>query len=53
VSAITPEVLDKDIGGVGLGGKAIVTDIDTGIGDGKTIDIEGVEAICVLGKRLR
>jgi hypothetical protein len=53
VSAITPEVLDKDIGGVGFGGETIVTDIDAGVGDGETIDIEGVEAICVLGKRLR
>lgn len=48
---IAPQVLDKNIGGVGLGRKAVVAHIDTRIRHGKTIDVEGVETICVLRQR--
>lgn len=52
VRAVAPEVLDEDVGCIGLGGEAVVTDVDAGIGDGQAIDVEGVEAVCVFGEGL-
>lgn len=49
---ITPEVLHKDVGSVGLWREAIVTDINPSVGDRQAIDIERVEAVGVLGECL-
>lgn len=48
MSAVTPEILDEDVGSVGLGAKAVIANIDTGVGHSKTIDVERVETIRVL-----
>lgn len=48
---VAPQVLDKDVGGVGLGGEAVVADVDAGICDSQAIHVQRVEAIGVLGER--
>lgn len=52
MGAITPEILHKDIGSVGLWREAVVTDVDPSVSDSQSIDVERVEAIGVLGERL-
>lgn len=52
MSVVAPEVLNKDVGCVGLGGKAVVTDIDAGVGHSEAIHVQRVEAVRVLGQGL-
>jgi hypothetical protein len=52
VGAVTPEVFDEDVGCVGLGGEAVVADVDAGVCYGQAIDVEGVEAVGVFGEGL-
>ena len=48
VCTITPQILDIDIGGVGLRRETIVTNIDPGIQYGQSVYIQGVKAVSVL-----
>jgi len=48
VGAVTPQVLDEDVGGVGFGREAVVADVDAGVCYGEAVDVERVEAIRVL-----
>lgn len=50
MSAVAPQVLDEDVGGVGFGREAVVTDIHTGVGNSKAVNVEGIETVCVLGE---
>ncbi len=52
MAAVAPEVLDKDVGCVGLGREAVVAVVHASVCHGEAVDVEGVEAICVFGKRL-
>jgi hypothetical protein len=48
MSAIAPEVFNVDVGRVWLGREAVVADINTCVRNGKSVDIERIEAIGVL-----
>ena len=39
MSAVAVDVLDENVGCVGLGREAIVANVDPGVADGKTIDV--------------
>lgn len=52
MSAITPKILDVDVGRIWFGREAVVANVDTSVRDSQTIDVERVEAICVLGESL-
>lgn len=43
--------VDIDVGGIGLGREAVVTNVDPGALDSHVLDIQRVEEISVLGKR--
>lgn len=49
--AVAPQVVDVDVCRVGFGGEAVVADVDAGVCYGETVDVEGVEAVGVLGER--
>lgn len=50
--AITPQVLDVDVGCVWLGTEAVITNIDTSVCDSEAIHIERVESVSILGQGL-
>lgn len=50
VGTVAPKILDENVGSVGLGAEAVITDIDTGVGDCQPIHVERVESIGVFGK---
>lgn len=52
MSAVAPQILDVDVGRVGLWGEAVVADVDTRVGHSQAIHIETVESVGVLGKDL-
>lgn len=52
MGAIAPKILDVDVGCVRLGREAIIADVDTSICDSQAINVEGVEAVSVLGEGL-
>lgn len=52
VGVVAPEILHKDVGCVGLGREAIVSNLDSGVGDAESVNVEGVKAIGVLGQSL-
>ena len=51
VGAVAPQVLNEDIGRVGLGGEAVVANVDAGVCYGETVNVERVETVGVLGQR--
>ena len=53
MGVVAPEVLHEDVGRVGLGREAIISNIDPGVQDGQTIQVVRVESIRVLGLGLR
>lgn len=52
VGVVAPEVLHENVGGVGLGREAIVSNVDSGVGDAESVHVEGVKAVGVLGQSL-
>lgn len=48
MGVVAPQVLDEDVGGVWLGREAVVSNVDTSVQDGETIQVERVEPIGVL-----
>lgn len=53
VGIVAPQVLHENVGCVGLGREAVITDIDAGVGHTETVHVEGVKSIGVLGQSLR
>lgn len=53
VGVVAPQVLHENVGGVGLGGEAVIADIDAGVGHTETVHVEGVKSVGVLGQSLR
>lgn len=49
VGVIAPHILHEHVGGVWFGSKAVVANINPGVGDAEAIHIERIEAIGVLG----
>jgi hypothetical protein len=47
MSTIAPKILNVDVGCVWLGRETIVTDIDTGVCDSQSVNVQRVEAIGV------
>lgn len=52
VGAVAVDVGDEDVGGVGLGGEAVVTNVNPGIANGQAVHIVGIPAVGVLGQVL-
>lgn len=52
VGVIAPEVLHKNVGSIGLGREAVVANIDSSVRDTKSIHVQRIESIGVLGQRL-
>ena len=53
VGVVAPQVLHENVGGVGLGGEAVIANIDAGVGHTETVHVEGVKSVGVLGQSLR
>lgn len=53
VGVVAPQVLHENVGGVGLGGEAVIADVDAGVGHTETVYVEGIKSVCVLGQSLR
>lgn len=53
VGVVAPQVLHENVGGVGLGREAVIANIDPSVGHAKTVDIQRVESIGVLGQSLQ
>jgi hypothetical protein len=49
MSVVAPEVLHEYVRRVGLGREAIISNVDSGVGDAESIHVEGIESVCVLG----
>lgn len=52
VSTVAPEILDEDVGGIGLRAEAVVANVDAGVGHGQAVNVQGVKTIGVLGEGL-
>jgi hypothetical protein len=52
MGVIAPQVLHKDVGRVGLGREAIIPNVDTGVGDAESVDVERIKAVGVFGQSL-
>lgn len=52
VRVVAPQVLDKDVGGVGFGREAIIADIDAGVGDRQAIDVVRIKSVGVFRESL-
>lgn len=52
VGVVAPQILHKDVGCVGLGREAIVSNINTGVSDAESIHVERVKAVSVLRQSL-
>jgi hypothetical protein len=50
MSVVTPQILHKDVGGVGLGREAVITDIDAGVSNRQAVHVERIKSIGVFGK---
>jgi hypothetical protein len=49
VRVVTPQVLDQDVGRVGLGREAVVSNVDPRVQNRQAVHVVGVESIRVLG----
>jgi hypothetical protein len=52
VGAVAVDVGDEDVGGVGLGGEAVVANVNPGVANGQAVHVVGIPAVGVLGKVL-
>lgn len=40
VGVVTPQVLHENVGGIGLGREAVVTNVDAGVGHAETVHVQ-------------
>lgn len=52
VGAVAVDVGDEDVGGVGLGGEAVVANVNPGVANGQAVHVVGIPAVGVLGQVL-
>jgi hypothetical protein len=52
VGAVAVDVGDEDVGGVGLGGEAVISNVNPGVANGQTVHVVGIPAVGVLGQVL-
>ena len=49
VGIVTPQILHKHVRGIGFRSKAVISNLNAGIGDSEAVDIQRVKSVRVLG----